>query len=141
MSGQWAMGNGDDVDSGMDELSYGFSEDGENMRDHRDLEVWRRAMSLSVSVYDATKAFPREEMFGLTSQTRRASVSIPANITEGYGRNSTGAYSQFLRIALGSARELGTLIDLSTRLGYFEASAAAALADECVRIGKCCSRS
>lgn len=135
-NGQWAKGDCDAHDVVLDELTFGFAEEGDAIRDHRDLEVWQIAMTLSVSVYAATRCFPREEVDGLTSQLRRASVSIPANIAEGYGRYSTGAYIQFLKVALGSTRELSTLLDLSNRLGFLDSDDAAKLNKEGVRIVK-----
>ncbi|MGH2532754.1 MAG: four helix bundle protein [Thermomicrobiales bacterium] len=76
------------------------------MRDFRKIKVWDRAHQLVLAVYEATSTFPREEMFGLTSQIRRASASIPANIAEGCGRGSTAELARFCRISLGSANEL-----------------------------------
>jgi four helix bundle protein len=76
------------------------------VQSYRDLQVWQRAMQLTVSVYRLTQGFPREEMHGLTSQLRRAAVSIPSNIAEGQGRNSTGEFRNFLGIARGSNCEL-----------------------------------
>ena len=73
-------------------------------------------MTLAANCYQLTKAFPREEMFGLTSQIHRAGSSIPANIAEGYGRENTGTYIQFLRIAQGSLKELETHILLSQKV-------------------------
>ena len=84
---------------------------------YRDLRVWKEAMDLAVQCYEATKAFPREEMFGLITQIRRAASSVPANIAEGYGRESTGSYAQFLRTAQGSLKELETHLLLATRVG------------------------
>jgi four helix bundle protein len=75
---------------------------------YRDLRVWQEAMALAELCYRHTRDFPREELFGLTTQIRRAAASIPANIAEGWGRESTGAYLQFLRIAQGSCKELET---------------------------------
>ena len=87
-------------------------------------------MSLAVNCYEITRALPREELFGLTSQIRRASSSIPANIAEGYGRERTGAYIQFLRIAQGSLKELETHLLLAHRVGLLtEAIVARPLAD------------
>ena len=74
-------------------------------------------MSLAESVYEATKSFPGDERFGMTAQMRRAAVSVPANFAEGYGRETTGSYIHFARIAQGSARELETLIEPSARVG------------------------
>jgi four helix bundle protein len=84
---------------------------------YRDLRVWREAMDLAETCYRLTAGFPREEMFGITAQIRRAAVSIPANIAEGYGRDSKGSYGQFLRVAQGSLKELETHLLLSQRLG------------------------
>ena len=83
---------------------------------YEDLEVWQLAITLAEQCYELTKDFPREEVYGLTSQIRRAAVSIPANIAEGYGRDQTGNFIQFLRIAQGSARELETHLLLAPRL-------------------------
>lgn len=83
---------------------------------YRDLEVWKRGLLLAKQCYVLTRAFPKEEMFGLTSQIRRASASIPANIAEGWGRDSRGDYVRFLRIALGSTKELETHLILSAEI-------------------------
>jgi four helix bundle protein len=77
--------------------------------DYRDLIVWQKSYALTLDIYKATKPFPKSESYGLTSQLRRASVSIPANIAEGNCRHSRGDYLQFLSIARGSAGELDTL--------------------------------
>ena len=74
----------------------------EKFQSYRDLRVWQEAMTLAEISYKATRNFPKEEQYGLTSQIRRSACSIPANIAEGYGRDSTGAYVQFLRVAQGS---------------------------------------
>lgn len=79
---------------------------GESIESYRDLRVWNEAMDLAVECYELTRLFPREEAFGLTAQIRRAAASVPANIAEGYGRNSAGSYVQFLRNAQGSLKEL-----------------------------------
>ena len=88
------------------------------MKTHKDLTVWQKAMELVMEVYKATQMFPREEIFGLTSQKRRAVVSIPSNIAEGYGRLHQRETENFLSIALGSACELETQLILSKDLGY-----------------------
>jgi four helix bundle protein len=74
----------------------------------RDLIVWQRGMQLAVAIYRLTKDFPREEVYGLTSQIRRAAISIPSNIAEGQGRQSTGEFKNFIGIARGSNFELQT---------------------------------
>jgi four helix bundle protein len=76
------------------------------MRDYRELKVWENAHAVTLSIYEATRSFPREELYGLTSQVRRASYSIPANIAEGCGRSGNAEFGRFLWIALGSAYEL-----------------------------------
>ena len=83
---------------------------------YEDLDVWQLAMELVEQCYQLTREFPKEELYGLTSQIRRASVSIPANIAEGYGSDLTGSFIQFLRIAQGSSRELETHLLISIRL-------------------------
>ncbi|UVK54765.1 four helix bundle protein [Mesorhizobium sp. AR02] len=84
---------------------------------YRDLIVWQQAMDLVVSIYEATRAWPKEEIYGLTAQLRRAATSVPANIAEGYGRESRASYQQFLRIALGSLKELETHLLIAQRVG------------------------
>ena len=83
---------------------------------YRDLLVWQRGMDLAEQCYLATKQLPKEETFGMVSQIRRSAASIPANVAEGYGRDSTGAYVQFLRNAQGSLKELETHILLAKRV-------------------------
>ena len=78
------------------------------LKSHKDLIVWQKAMNLIIKVYKSTGLFPKEELYGLTSQMRRAAVAIPSNITEGYQRNSLKEYIQFLYIARASAAELET---------------------------------
>jgi len=87
-------------------------------RDYRKLKVFHMADDLVIKVYEATRSFPRDELFGLTSQMRRAAVSVPANIVEGSFRRSESEYVNFLNIAFGSLAEVGYYIDLSHRLGY-----------------------
>jgi len=83
-----------------------------------DLEVWQRSMELTVAVYQLTKGFPRDEMFGLTAQLRRAAVSIPSNIAEGQGRLNTREFRHFLSIARGSNCELQTQLEITRALGF-----------------------
>ncbi len=85
---------------------------------YRDLKVWQRAIQMTLGIYRITTGFPKEELFGLTSQMRRASVSVAGNIAEGYGRNSTGEYKQMLGIARGSNLELQTHLFIARELGY-----------------------
>ncbi|THI83807.1 MAG: four helix bundle protein [Nitrospira sp. CG24A] len=92
------------------------------MRDFRDLKVWEKAHRLTLAAYKATSTFPQHELFGLTSQLRRASVSIPANIAEGCGRSGSPELARFLRIAFGSASELEYHIILSADLCYLSKS-------------------
>ena len=93
-------------------------------------------MTLVEDCYRCSKEFPREELYGLTSQMRRAAVSIPANIAEGYGRNSPGSYVSFLRNAQGSLKELETHIMLAQRLKFASSVAADALLSQCDSIGR-----
>jgi four helix bundle protein len=93
-------------------------------------------MTLVEGCYVFTKAFPRDEMYGLTSQIRRASVSVPANIAEGYGRDSTGSYVQFLKVAQGSLKELETHLILSQRLKIGSFEIAEQLLGQTDRIGR-----
>jgi four helix bundle protein len=96
-----------------------------NVQSYQDLIVWQRGMDLTEAVYRIAAILPREELYGLTSQMQRAAVSIPANIAEGWGRQSTGDYIRFLRIAQGSAAELETELLLSIRLRLVTAEATA----------------
>ena len=86
----------------------------------KDLIVWQRAVELSVEIYQLTSAFPHSEQFGLTSQLRRASVSIASNIAEGYGRSTRGEYLQFLGHSRGSLCELQTQLVIAKSLGFGE---------------------
>ena len=88
------------------------------MGDYRSLKVWQKSHQVTLAVYDATRAFPRSETFGLTSQLRRASASVPANLAEGSGRNSDAELARFGRIALGSANEVDYHLLLARDLGY-----------------------
>jgi len=89
---------------------------------YRELIVWQKAIVLVETVYRATEGFPKTEIYALTNQIRRAAVSIPSNIAEGQGRNSTRDFLHFLSVAQGSLMELETQITIATRLGYLEAS-------------------
>ncbi|MER2263965.1 four helix bundle protein [Methylobacterium oxalidis] len=107
---------------------------------YRDLKVWQDAMALAEACYRETHAFPREEMFGLTAQIRRAAVSVAANIAEGHGRGTAGAFVQFLRTAQGSLqgslKELEAHLLLSGRIGFAATAAVDALLARCDEIGR-----
>jgi four helix bundle protein len=100
------------------------------MRDHRKLRAFELADRLALSVYSATKSFPKDEQFGLTSQLRRAAVSIASNIVEGCARSSHADYVRFLDMAFGSAREVGYQLTLAARLGYVSPDVIAELEKE-----------
>jgi four helix bundle protein len=85
---------------------------------YRDLKVWQRSTQLALAIYRLTAVFPRDEVFGLTSQIRRASVSVASNIAEGYGRGTRGEYRQFLCIARGSNLEVQTQLFIARELAY-----------------------
>lgn len=93
-------------------------EESSDIRNYGDLVVWQQAMEIALHVYQATKSFPAEERFGLTSQLRRAATSIPANIAEGHARTSTREYLRFVSIAIGSLAESATFIEPAGRLNY-----------------------
>jgi four helix bundle protein len=88
------------------------------MRNHEDLEVWQKAHALTIQLYRLTEAFPRSEMFGLTSQIRRAAASIGANLAEGCGRWGDGEMARFTQISMGSASELHNHLRLARDLGF-----------------------
>ena len=85
---------------------------------YRDLIVWQKSMQMVKELYSITRDFPKEEIYGLTSQIRRSAVSVPSNIAEGYGRNSTNDYIRFLQIACGSLYELQTQMEIAVNLNY-----------------------
>ena len=87
-------------------------------RNHRSLKAWQKAIELVERVYGETREFPKEELFGLTSQMRRAAVSVPANIAEGAARSGTKELLRFLGIAAASLSELDTHVEIAKRLGY-----------------------
>ena len=103
---------------------------------YRDLHVWQDAMTLAENCYRLTQRFPKSELFGLTSQIRRAVTSVPANIAEGHGRENTGSFIQFLRIAQGSLKELETHLLLSARVEIIRQPDIAPLLEKCESIGK-----
>lgn len=88
------------------------------IRNYRDLSVWQLGINIAVQVYEATRQFPADERFGLTSQLRRAAASVPANVAEGHARSSTKDYLRYIAIAIGSLAETATFIELAGRLNY-----------------------
>jgi four helix bundle protein len=90
----------------------------DKIRTHKDLEVWKKGVDFVIEVYKTSEHFPKSEMYGLTNQIRRASVSIPADIAEGFGRSHTNELLQFLNISKGSVSEVETLLIICLRLNY-----------------------
>ena len=103
---------------------------------YRDLKVWQKAVELSVECYKVTGEMPKSEIYGLTSQMRRASVSVAANIAEGYGRDNTGNLIQFLRMSQGSLKELETHLIIASRIGYLESETVENVLKRCDELGK-----
>lgn len=106
------------------------------MRPHQKLEAWSRAIDLVTDVYQSSDHFPKEERYGLTSQIRRASVSIPANIAEGAGRRSQKEFAHFLSNSQGSASELETELIIANRPGYLDEATFVRLIEQLERIGR-----
>ena len=106
------------------------------MQSYRDLNAWQKSMQLVEDVYRITKEFPRDEIYGLTAQIRRAAVSIPSNIAEGKGRHSDREFSQFLRHARGSILELETQLLIGQRLKYLDESAAQQIMAQTAEVGR-----
>jgi len=105
-------------------------------RGHRDLEVWNRSIKYVKRIYDVTREYPKEELYGLVSQMRRSTISIPSNIAEGSTRQSTKEYIRFLYIALGSSSELEVQLILSRDLGYISENQFNELMEEREEISK-----
>jgi len=103
---------------------------------YSELVVWQKAMDLVTDIYRITTTFPNEERFGLSSQMRRAAVSVPSNIAEGHGRKATGAYLNHLSIAYGSLVELETQIQISVRLEFISQNQSYDLLTKTDEIGK-----
>ena len=106
------------------------------MRDHTKLKAFELADRLALAVYQHTRGFPREEIFGLTAQLRRAAVSVPSNIVEGCARHSEADYLHFLDIAYASSREIEYQLSLAQRLGYLQDEAHRELSGQCVETSK-----
>lgn len=103
---------------------------------YRDLIAWQRAMNLVTSIYGATQAFPRDELYGLTSQLRRAAVSVPSNIAEAQARFSAREFHRFLSIARGSLVEIETQILIAQNLGYLATAQSRLLLTEASELGR-----
>ena len=106
------------------------------MRDFRKLQVWEKSHALTLKIYELTSQLPREEIYGLTNQIRRACPSIPTNIAEGCGRERTADFARFLQMAMGSASETEYLILLAHNLKYFNAKQYVELTDAIVSVKK-----
>ena len=106
------------------------------VRSYWDLAVWQKAMDLVVDCYELTRQFPTDELYGLTSQARRAAISIPSNIAEGRARESTKEFLKHLGIASGSLAELESQIEIARRLAYIADAQAVALASRLEEIGR-----
>jgi four helix bundle protein len=106
-----------------------------HVRSYRDLEVWKKAITLAETCYRQTAQFPREEAYGMTAQIRRCAASVAANIAEGHGRENTGSFIQFLRISQGSIKELETHL-FCERVGYVQPQPLSRMLDECDTIGR-----
>lgn len=106
------------------------------MRDFRSLKVWERSHKLTLSIYNSTTSFPKEELYGLTNQMKRPSVSIPTNIAEGCGRSGERELARFLNISMGSASELEYLLFLARDLGLLADSMYLRLTDELIETKK-----
>lgn len=92
------------------------------MKTHKDLDVWKKSIEFVSEIYQVTSSFPKEELYGLTSQIRRAAISIPSNIAEGAARNHKKEFKQFLYISLSSCSEIETQIIIARNLGYIKLS-------------------
>lgn len=106
------------------------------MKTHKNLDVWKFSIDLVTLIYESTKDFPKEEIFGLTNQMRRASISIPSNIAEGAARNSQKEFIQFLYIALGSQQELDTQLLISRNLNFITEDSYNQITDKVQTVGK-----
>ena len=108
----------------------------DEIQSYQDLAVWRNSMDLAEECYRATKLFPKDEMYGMTSQIRRAAASVAANIAEGHGREHTGSFVQSLRIAQGSLKELETHVILARRVGLVVSETSTRLLTKSDQIGR-----
>ena len=111
------------------------------IQSYKDLEVYRRSYKASIVMYRIVETFPSEELFGLTSQIKRAATSIPLNIAEGFGKHGTDSeFKRFLKMALGSANEMMVLIDMSKDLGFISSEVQKRMYGEYEEIAKMLSK-
>lgn len=103
---------------------------------YKDLQVWQKSMEIVIAVYSESKMFPANEQYGLVSQMRRSAISIPANIAEGYGRNSSKSYAGFLKITRGSLYELETELLIAEKLNYIQSENKLSLFTSIEEVGK-----
>lgn len=106
------------------------------MNNYKELKLWQKSVDLAIRVYEITQNFPREEQFGITSQVRRSAVSIPSNIAEGAGRNSSREFNNFLGISNGSTCELDTQLIIAQRVNFIDQSSLESIQCEIVEIQK-----
>lgn len=106
------------------------------VKSYRELRVWQQSVDFCVKVHTVTSSFPKEELYGLTSQIRRAAISIPSNIAEGQARNTTGEFSQFLGISKGSLAEIDTQLEIARRLSFLSIESFQSFENEIETIGK-----
>ncbi len=104
------------------------------MNNHKDLDVWKRSVEFVINIYEATETFPQKEIYGITNQIRRASVSIPSNIAEGAGRKGNVEFSRFLYFSLGSLSEVETQLIISQKLKYLKEDDFKRLSTELIEI-------
>ena len=106
------------------------------IKSYQELVAWQKAMDLVVATYEVTRSFPREEMYGLTSQLRRAAVSVPSNIAEGQGRRTTNEFVHFLSTAYGSLCEAETQFHIAQRLNYCPPEMSTHCLSQCSEVGR-----
>ncbi len=135
-SGQWTEESGEWGEDSGDDTFFNRRNPEMSVKDYRDLILWQRATELVVLVYEVTRDFPNDELYGLRSQMRRASVSIPSNIAEGQGRDTTADFLRFLSIANGSRRELETQTIIAQRLDYISEQQSEQILDLATEVGR-----
>ena len=106
------------------------------MKGHRDLIVWQKAMTLVTEIYQVTRDFPKDEVYGLSAQLRRAAVSVPSNLAEGHGRNSRKEFHHFIGQARGSLTEVETQLEVACNVGYLSRTMALNLLSKASEIGR-----